>query len=180
MIKIHRLLWGLPLLGLFWVDAIAAKPEPWEMNFQAAVTPVMEKIHDLHHLIMIILVVIAVFVLGILGFIIFKFRASRHPNPSTRAHNTLLEIVWTAIPVLILVVIAVPSFKLIFYEDKATDPEMTLKVTGHMWYWSYEYPEHKVTFDKAWPVTFAGGGQPGGYSRKNNRSITVYCRGCDS
>lgn len=147
MSKILRLLTGIPLLGLLLGEAMASKPEPWHINFQEAATPVMEKVHELHHLIMIILVVIAIFVLGILGLIIFKFRASKNPKPSSTSHNTWLEIVWTAVPVLVLLVIAVPSFKLIFYEDKATDPELTLKITGHMWYWSYEYPEQKVSFD---------------------------------
>lgn len=125
----------------------ADKPEPWEYNFQAAATPVMEKVHELHELIMVILVLVAVFVFAILGFIIFKFRESKNSKPSTTAHNTTLEVVWTAIPVVILLIIAVPSFKLIFYADKAVNPDLTLKVTGHMWYWSYEYPDHSVSFD---------------------------------
>jgi cytochrome c oxidase subunit II len=145
--KLVRFLWGIPLLIGCWTQALASKPEPWRINFQEAATPVMEKVHDLHNLIMIILTLIAIFVLGILGYIIYRFRASRNPVPSTRAHHTLLEVIWTALPVLILLIIAVPSFKLIFYIDKAKDPEMTLKVTGHMWYWSYEYPEHKIAFD---------------------------------
>lgn len=145
--KLVRYLWALPLLVAFNLDAFASQPERWHYNFQDAATPVMDKIHDLHNLVMIILTLVAIVVFLILGYIIYKFRASKNPVASTRSHHTLLEVVWTAIPVLILLIIAVPSFKLIFYMDKAKDPELTLKITGHMWYWSYEYPEHKIAFD---------------------------------
>lgn len=146
-IRIYSFLWCISFLSILTSGALANQPEKWRINFQDAATPVMQKVHDLHNLIMVILTLIAVFVFIILGYILFKFRASKNPVPSKTSHNTLLEVVWTAIPVLILLVIAVPSFKLIFYMDKAKDPEMTLKVTGHMWYWSYEYPEHKIAFD---------------------------------
>jgi cytochrome c oxidase subunit 2 len=145
--KLVRALWGIPLTFLICTDVFADKPERWHFNFQEAATPVMEKIHELHNLVMLILVLVALFVFAIMGLIIYKFRASKNPTPSTKAHNTLLEVIWTAAPVLILLIIAVPSFKLIFYMDKAKDPELTLKITGHMWYWSYEYPEQKIAFD---------------------------------
>ncbi len=145
--KLVRFFWGIPLSMILCAQAFADKPERWRFNLQEAATPVMEKIHELHDLIMIILTLIAILVLGIMAVIIYKFRASKNPVASKTSHHTMLEVVWTAIPVLILLVIAVPSFKLIFYVDKAKDPELTLKITGHMWYWSYEYPEHKVAFD---------------------------------
>lgn len=145
--KLVRFLWALPLSILLCTQVFADKPERWRLNFQEAATPVMEKVHDLHNLIMIILTLVAIFVFAIMGIIIYKFRASKNPKASSRSHNTLLEVIWTAAPVLILLIIAVPSFKLIFYIDKAKDPELTLKITGHMWYWSYEYPEHQVAFD---------------------------------
>lgn len=145
--KIYGYLWAMFLAGACATNVFANQPEEWRATFQDAATPVMQRISDLHYLIMIIILLIAVFVFVVLGLIIFRFRASKNPVPSKRSHNTLLEVIWTAIPVLILLVIAVPSFKLIFYMDKAKDPEMTVKITGHMWYWSYEYPEQKVAFD---------------------------------
>jgi len=88
------------------------------------------------------------FVLGLLAYVSIRYRADRHPVPSRRTHNTVLEIAWTAIPVLILVVIAIPSFKLLYFMDRAANPEMTLKAVGHQWYWSYEYPDNgDFTFD---------------------------------
>ena len=76
-----------------------------------------------------------------------KFRADKNPNPSNRTHNSVLEVLWTVIPVLILVVIAVPSFRLLYYLDKQIEPDMTIKVTGVQWYWNYEYPDQNLGFD---------------------------------
>lgn len=136
-------------LGLAVVmPGLAAVPEPWGINFQAAASPTMEKVHEFHHLLLWIIIGIVVFVSALLLIIIFRFSEKRNPNPSKTSHNTLLEVVWTAIPVLILVVIAIPSFRLLYYSDKTPDPEMTIKVTGHQWYWSYEYPDHGgISFD---------------------------------
>jgi cytochrome c oxidase subunit 2 len=97
---------------------------------------------------LIIITVIAVFVTALIGYAMFRFRESRNPVPSKTTHNTLLEVAWTVIPVIILVVIAIPSFKLLYFEDKAADPDMTIKAIGHQWYWSYEYPDNgDFTFD---------------------------------
>lgn len=127
--------------------AFGASPIDWQLDFQKAASPVMEKITDLHYLLLYIIFGIGLFVMILLGVVAFKFSSKRNPTPSTRTHHTLLEIVWTAIPILILVVIAIPSFKLLFYMDKAKTPEMTLKVIAHQWYWQYQYPEHKIDFD---------------------------------
>jgi cytochrome c oxidase subunit 2 len=89
----------------------------------------------------------ALFVLGLLIYVIVRYKANRNPVPTRTAHNTVLEVLWTVIPVLILVFIAIPSFRLLYYEDTVPDAEMTLKVTGHQWYWSYEYPDHGLKFD---------------------------------
>jgi cytochrome c oxidase subunit II len=108
----------------------------------------MVKVHEFHHLLLYIITAIVLFVTALLLIIIFRFNEKRNPTPSKTSHNTLLEVVWTAIPVLILVVIAIPSFRLLYYADKSPDPEMTLKVVGHQWYWSYEYPDHgDIAFD---------------------------------
>jgi cytochrome c oxidase subunit II len=128
--------------------AVTNAPQDWQMDFRAAATPVMQQIHDFHNLILILEVLIVLLVVGLLAYICVKFNAKANPVPSRTTHNTALEIAWTVIPVLILVVIAVPSMRLLFFMDKAKNPEMTLKVTSHQWYWSYEYPDHgSFTFD---------------------------------
>lgn len=128
--------------------AQANAPHNWQIDFRNAATPVMQQIHDFHNLILIIEVLIVLLVIGLLTYICLKFNAKANPVPSRTTHNTLLEIAWTVIPVIVLVVIAVPSMRLLFFMDKAKNPEMTLKVTSHQWYWSYEYPDHGgFTFD---------------------------------
>ena len=116
-------------------------PHDWQMNFPASYTPLMEHVASLHDLLLVIITVISLFVLGLLLYAMWRFHASRHPTPTTVTHNTVLEIAWTIIPILILVVIAIPSFRLLYYGDKAVDAAFTVKVTGHQWYWSYEYPD---------------------------------------
>ena len=139
------------LLALFGVaagPAQAAGPQPWEMNFQPAVTPVMERMEAFNTFLSWIIVLIAGFVLVLLIYVCIRFAASRHPTPSRRTHNTLLEIAWTTVPVLILVVIAIPSFKLLYFADVVPEAELTIKAIGHQWYWSYEYPDNgDFTFD---------------------------------
>jgi cytochrome c oxidase subunit 2 len=128
--------------------AVGGQPTAWQLNFQAPASPVAERIEDLHDLLLFITIAISVFVLALLAYVCIRYRASRSPVPSRRTHNTVLEIAWTAIPVLILVVIAIPSFKLLYFMDRAVNPEMTLKAVGHQWYWSYEYPDNgDFTFD---------------------------------
>src|SRR6202021_424650 len=85
--------------------------------------------------------VITLFVGGLLLWVSYRYNSTRNPVPSQTSHNTVLEIAWTVIPVLILVVIAIPSFRLIYYQDRTPDPDMTIKVTGHQWYWEYSYPD---------------------------------------
>ncbi len=127
---------------------VVAEPRPWEFNLQPAYSPVMEKVHDFHNLLLVIIVAVVVLVLGILGYVMYRFSAKRNPVPSKTSHNTMLEVLWTAVPIMILVVIAIPSLRLLYFSAKAQDPEMTLKVTGHQWYWSYAYPDHgDLTFD---------------------------------
>jgi len=136
---------------LAWSSAAFAAEglaKPWQLNLQEAHSPVMERIHDFNNMLMVIQLLIVLLVLGVLGYVIFRFNARRNPVPSKTAHNTLLEIVWTAVPIVILVIIAIPSMKLLYYSDKTQDYDMTLKVTGHQWYWSYAYPDQgDFTFD---------------------------------
>ena len=136
---------------LAWSNAAFAaegRSQPWQLGLQDAHSPVMERIHDFNNLLMVIQLVIVLLVLGILAYIIFRFNAKRNPVPSKTSHNTLLEVVWTAVPIVILVLIAIPSMKLLYFSDSTQDYEMTLKVTGHQWYWSYAYPDQgDFTFD---------------------------------
>jgi cytochrome c oxidase subunit II len=129
-----RLGWAtvVPALLLAGSPVLAAQPEPWQLGFQPATTPVMEQIDTLHDLLLWIITLISIFVLGLLGYACFRYRASRHTSPSRRTHNTVLEIAWTALPVLILVVIAIPSFKLLYYMDRTAEAEMTLKAIGRL------------------------------------------------
>ena len=127
--------------------AMAAYPVQWGKGFQTAASPTAEKIHELHHLLLIIITAIAVLVFLLLLYVVFRFNARRHPVPSKTTHNTPLEIVWTLIPTLIIGVIAFPSLNLLYFMDKTKEAELTLKITGHQWYWSYEYPDDKVSFD---------------------------------
>jgi cytochrome c oxidase subunit 2 len=128
--------------------ALAAQPESWQLGLQPAGSPIMERIVSVHDLLMVIITVICLLVLALLVYVSFRFRASRNASPSRRTHNTLLEVVWTAVPVLILVIIAIPSFRLLYYSDVMPETDMTVKAIGRQWYWSYEYPDHdNFTFD---------------------------------
>src|SRR3954454_3966161 len=125
-----------------------AAPVPWEMNLQPAATPIAERVHSFHGLLLWIITLISVFVLALLLYTCYRFSETRNPVPSRRSHNTLLEVVWTAVPVLILVIIAIPSFKLLYHMDVEPKTDMTIKATGHQWYWSYTYPDNgNFTFD---------------------------------
>jgi cytochrome c oxidase subunit II len=128
----------------------AGVPKPWEIGMQAGVTPVSYSLESFFNELVIITTLIAIFVTGLLVYVCVRYNARRHPVPSTTTHNTLLEVLWTAVPVLILLAIAIPSFKLIFYMGKAQaqKPTMSLNVTAHQWYWTYAYPnQNNLTFD---------------------------------
>ncbi len=128
--------------------AMEGAPTPWQLGLQASASPVMTRITEFHDLLLTIIVAITIFVTALLVYIIIRFRASNNPTPSKLTHNTPLEVVWTVVPILILVFIAIPSFKLLYFEDRAADADMTIKVTGHQWYWEYEYTDHdEITFD---------------------------------
>jgi cytochrome c oxidase subunit II len=129
-------------------DPIVVEPHPWQLGFQEAATPVKERIADLHNELLIIITLITIFVVGLLGYVFWRFNERANPVPTRTSHNTLIELLWTVIPVLILVIIAIPSFKLMYYMDRTQKADMTIKVTGHQWYWQYEYPDYKdVGFD---------------------------------
>ena len=123
-------------------------PRNWQIGMQAAATPVRERIDALHGELMIIITLIAVFVLCLLLFVMMRFNARRNPVPSQTTHNPVLELIWTAMPVLVLLAIAIPSFRLMYFMDRTPKPDLTLKVTGHQWYWTYQYPDQgNFSFD---------------------------------
>ena len=123
------------------------QPSPWQIGFQPAASPIMEQITSFHTYVTIIITLIALFVLGLLVYVMGRFNEKRNPNPSRTTHNTTLEIAWTILPVLILVAIAIPSFRLLFAQYDIPKPDLTITATGSQWYWTYEYPDHGITFD---------------------------------
>jgi cytochrome c oxidase subunit II len=117
-------------------------PRPWEMGMQPAGGPLKQQIIDLHDLVLVIITLITVFVAVLLGWVMYRYNVKRNPTPSQTSHNTVLEVAWTVIPILILVVMAIPSFGLVYYLDRTADADLTVKVTGHQWYWEYSYPDN--------------------------------------
>ena len=126
--------------------AAFAVPLPYETGFQPAASPVMEQIEDFHRLLLVIITAVCLFVLALLVWIVVRYRAGANPVPSKVHHNTLLEVAWTLIPVIILVFIAVPSFRLLYYEAAIPKPDVTIKAIGKQWFWSYEYPGSAAGF----------------------------------
>jgi len=139
----------LSLLGLVLMVpvALAAEPQPWQLGFQPAATPVKHQIESFHDLLLVIIFAISVFVLALLVYVCVRFRASKNPVASKTSHNTVIEVIWTVVPVLILVIIAIPSFRILYFGDKAVDPDMTIKVEARQWYWNYTYPDEEIVFD---------------------------------
>ncbi len=122
-------------------SAWAQVPKPWEMGMQPAGNVLKARIIDLHNLVLVIITLVTLFVGVLLVWIMVRYNARRNPVASQTSHHTLLEVAWTVIPVLILVVIAIPSFRLVYFLDRTPDPDMTIKVTAHQWYWEYGYPD---------------------------------------
>jgi len=156
-------------------SAMIGAPQPWGMGLQASGGPVKDAISSFNSLVFWIIVLITIFVAALLVWVVVKYRAAANPKPSRTSHNTALEIAWTVVPVLILVVIAIPSFRLIYYQDRAVDADMTINVQGRQWYWHYAYPDHgSFTFD-SYPVQDAdiGPGQIRNLSVDNPLVIPV-------
>ena len=149
--QMGRRLLGLTVAGMALAAggvALGDQPRPWEITLQDAATPVMENIISFHNLLLVIITVITLFVLALLVIVVVKFNAKANPVPSKTTHNTLIEVAWTLIPVLILVAIAVPSFRLLFQQLDIPKADLTVKATGKQWYWSYSYPDNgKFEFD---------------------------------
>ena len=137
-------LYGLGLISfvLFPGDVLAAQPKPWQLGFQDAATGNMSQITDFNDFLLILMTAITLFVLGLMIYVAFRFNSRANPNPSSTTHNTLVEVVWTVVPILILVIIAIPSFRLLYHQRVLPEADMTIKATGYQWYWGYEYPDH--------------------------------------
>ena len=119
--------------------AFAQQPTPWEIDMQPGFSPVKRDIIELNHLVFAIITFITIFVGALLVWVLYRYNHRRNPTPTRVSHNTPLEIAWTVIPILILVVIAIPSFRLVYYEDRTKNPDLTVKATGHQWLWEYTY-----------------------------------------
>jgi len=127
---------------------VAAQPVNWQLGLQDAAAERMTRIIDLHNFVLWIITAICLFVLGLLTWIMIRYNAKANPTPSATTHNTVLEVLWTVVPVAILVTIAIPSFRLLYYEDVIPPTDMTVKAIGKQWFWSYEYPDNgNFTFD---------------------------------
>jgi cytochrome c oxidase subunit II len=128
-------------------DGPSGQPHPWQLGLQQGATPVMDNIIWFHNFLLWLIVIITLFVLALLMIVIVRFNARSNPVPSRTTHNTLIEVAWTVLPVLILVSIAVPSFRLLFLELYIPKADITVKATGKQWFWSYSYPDEKFEFD---------------------------------
>lgn len=123
-------------------------PEPWQMGLQAPATPVADDITSFHSFLFWLITLISLFVLGLLILVIVKFNAKANPEPSRTTHNTLIEVAWTVVPVLILIMVAIPSFRLLYFQKDFPDADMTIKATSSQWYWTYDYPDNgDINFD---------------------------------
>jgi cytochrome c oxidase subunit 2 len=133
-----------PIVLLQYLNAIEPQgvAKDYGIDLQNPVTEVAKDVYSMHTFVTIIMAIITLFVLGLIIWVCYKYSASKNKNPSKTVHNTVVEILWTAIPVLILVIIAVPSFKLLYKQDVIPEPDLTIKAIGYQWYWGYEYPDN--------------------------------------
>jgi len=137
------------ILSLFTASsALANQPKDWQLGFQDPASDGMRDIVNFHNnLLLPIIIAISVFVLFLMVYACIRFRASRNPNPSKTTHNVTVEILWTLIPCLILIVMAVPSFKILYKQDTIPKADVTVKAIGYQWYWGYEYPDENIIFE---------------------------------
>ncbi len=126
----------------------ASKPYDWQIDFQQAASPIMEELYDFHNFLLIIISSIVIFVFALLAYVMYKFSAKRNPVPAKFTHNIAIEVIWTIIPIFVLVIIAVPSFRILKKAEHAPPADLTIKVVGAQWYWTYSYPDNgNIEFD---------------------------------
>lgn len=159
MMRTRGMRWGSAATAALWsgvlcglapalASAQSADPHRWQLNMGKGVTQSSQVAYESHMIVLLICVAIGVLVFGAMAFAMFRFRKSKGAVAAQFSHNTTAEIIWTVVPILILIVIAVPSFKLLYFGDKTKDAELTIKAIGKQWYWSYEYPDNgNFTFD---------------------------------
>lgn len=140
-------LFGLGLGSLFaggaWAEFVDL-PHRGQMNLHEPATPVMQQLVALHTGLLWVIALITLFVMALMAYVMVRFRESANPTPTTTTHNTIVEVAWTVIPVIILVGLAIPSFRLLYFMDRTKEAGLTIKVTAHQWYWTYEYPDLKI------------------------------------
>jgi len=132
---------AMTVIAGFSGNALAAQPEKWGIGLQNSVTPVMDDIHWFNTFTLIIAVAVTVFVMLLLAIVALRFNARANPTPSKTSHNTFIEVAWTVVPILILVMIAIPSFRLLYKQLEIPEADLTIKATGYQWYWGYEYTD---------------------------------------
>jgi len=137
------------LFVLFFIisNAQAYSPHNWQMYLQEPASPVMEEMVKFHDFLHYITSGIVLLVFILIAYVCIRFSKKNNPVPSKTSSNILLEIIWTIIPIIILVIIAIPSIRILYFAEQKINPDITLKVVGHQWYWQYEYPEHNISFD---------------------------------
>ena len=142
-------------------SAAASQPKDWQITFQEAASENMTMITDFNNFLLILMTAISVFVLGLMLYVMVRFNARANPEPSKTTHNTLVEVIWTVVPIVILVVIAIPSFRLLYFQRDIPEADMTVKAVGYQWYWGYEYPDHgDFAFDSLMLTDEERGDQP--------------------
>ena len=142
-------------------SASASQPKDWQITFQEAASENMTMITDFNNFLLILMTAISVFVLGLMFYVMVRFNARANPEPSKTTHNTLVEVIWTVVPIVILVVIAIPSFRLLYFQRDIPEADMTVKAVGYQWYWGYEYPDHgDFAFDSLMLTDEERGDQP--------------------
>ena len=133
---------------VYTTGSFADQPKQWQLGFQDAASQSMREIVNFHNnLLLPVIIAISVFVLFLMIYTCIRFRASKNPNPSKTTHNVTVEVLWTLIPCLILIVMAVPSFKILYKQDTIPKADLTIKAVGYQWYWGYEYPDENIIFE---------------------------------
>ena len=147
LLKMNKFL--LTILATIYLTGVSAnQPKQWQLGFQDAASQSMRDIVSFHNNILLpVIIAISVFVLFLMIYTCIRFRASRNPNPSKTTHNVTVEVLWTLIPCLILIVMAVPSFKILYKQDTIPKVDLTIKAVGYQWYWEYEYPDENIIFE---------------------------------
>ncbi len=144
MIKILFLIFSLLKVSTCHAD----KPYEWQINFQEAASPIMVELHSFHNFLLVVITAIVVFVSALLIYVVYRYNAKSNPIPANFTHNITIEVVWTIIPIIILIIIAIPSFRILKIAEHSPIPDLTVKVVGSQWYWSYSYPDNgNIEFD---------------------------------